>query len=233
MKKESEEQTNYLEQLPRTARALGNSREGEIEILLGAAPEGEHHEDTTGKPLDLPTGIVFEDDYILVVRDAVRFPSGREGTYLRIFERPDLTGSSGSVCIPIRDGSIFLVKVYRHATRSWELEFPRGSRSTGEDPRVTAKREVEEEIGLKVIRATRLGEICANSGLLAGIADVFLVQLGPGAPVPDSEGNEAIREVVVMPVSELKRIIFHGGVRDGYTLAALMLADSGGHLNPP
>ena len=68
------------------------------------------------------------------MRDPVRFPSGKLGTYLRILEPSALDGAAGVVLLPVRDNVIFLREVFRHATRRWELELPRGSLQARRQP---------------------------------------------------------------------------------------------------
>ena len=71
-------------------------------------------------------GIVFKDNYLMVVRDAVVFPTGAEGTYDRLVWMKGLKdGMPGIAVLPILpDGRVILNLTYRHAIRSWELEIP-------------------------------------------------------------------------------------------------------------
>ena len=59
-------------------------------------------------------GIVLEDEYIIVVRDPVKFPSGTTGTYLRIFERSGLDGPDGIIYLR-------MVFVMLHVTGNWNV----------------------------------------------------------------------------------------------------------------
>ena len=83
-----------------------------------------------GSPAGWATvGVMFEDRYFLLLRDAVRFPDGSLGTYIRIGSRnPD---SAGVAILPLLEEKVVLVRHYRHATQSWHLEIPRGFLSVG------------------------------------------------------------------------------------------------------
>src|SRR6185369_7667754 len=69
-------------------------------------------------------GVVYADQYIRLVKDAVRFASGRLGTYIRIMAASD---GVPAVVVPIlSDSRLALVHHFRHSSREWHWEFPRG-----------------------------------------------------------------------------------------------------------
>ncbi|GIS57675.1 MAG: hypothetical protein CM1200mP1_16130 [Candidatus Neomarinimicrobiota bacterium] len=49
------------------------------------------------------------------------------------------------------DGKIALIKQYRYPVKSEMIEFPAGKLDPGEDPEKCASRELEEEIGYKLV----------------------------------------------------------------------------------
>ena len=211
---------DYLAKLPPAARERGSAERGEIEILdPGSEAPGERF------------GVVYEDDYIQVVRDLVRFPGGNVSAYIRILERSAGSGPSGAVVVPLRNGRVVMRRVFRHATRSWEVECPRGFRNAGESVEDTMRREVAEEIGVDISDAVRLGEVCANTGLFGGIAIAFLARLTDDAPAPSPESTEAFGDVFDYSPEELRTVIADGGIRDGFTLSALTLARARGLLD--
>ena len=67
---------------------------------------------------------------------------------------------------------MYLREIFRHATRRWELECPRGFRKSGMTAAETETQEIAEELGLEIEGMHYLGEINGNTGLLAGIAHV-------------------------------------------------------------
>jgi ADP-ribose pyrophosphatase len=210
----------YLAALPPRARYRGSADAGEIEIAAERADEGGG-----------ATGVVYGDEWVQVVRDAVRFPSGREGTYLRIFGNPAVDGPSGAVILPLLNGRILLRRMFRHATRAWEVEAPRGG-CHPDDAGIaaTAARELAEEIGQEAQELVPLGTVYGDTGLLATSAAVFLAVLTPGDPRPRPDDREAFGELVAWSREELFAAVAAGEVRDGYTLSALALAVASGRL---
>src|SRR5687768_4057369 len=91
-------------------------------------------------------GVVYEDPYILILRDLVRFPSGNLGSYFRILNSADLRGGQSTVVLPIIENKILLLKQFRHPTRKWHWEVPRGFGEPNISPEDNAKREIREEI---------------------------------------------------------------------------------------
>ena len=228
----------YLPLLPPEARRSGSARLGEIEIV---ADEGtarvivERRRESLGLPPGPEwkddVGVVFADEYVMVIRDPVRFPSGASGTYLRIFERGGLTGPTGAVVVPARDQHVFLRRVYRHAIRAWELECPRGYRAEQEPIENTVRRELAEEFGLHAMRIERLGEVFPNTGLLASTVESFFVEIEEAEAFTPPEPLEALGEVVIVPFGSLRDLIARGEVRDGISLAALYQAEAAGFLS--
>lgn len=225
--------TDYLQRLSSAARHRGDHSKGEIEIvaepeaIAAIVEERRRTLETLGLSADADRlGILVDDEYLLVVRDPVRFPSGKLGTYLRIIERPALDGAAGVVLLPVRDDVVFLREVFRHATRRWELELPRGFRKPGESLAEDVARELAEEIGIDARETVPLGTIASNTGLLAGTAEAFLVRLGAGQPQPHPEREEAFGAIVTLTAGQLLEKVRAGTIRDGYTLSALLLAQT-------
>ena len=94
---------NYLQRLPESLRKPGEHQRGELELL---AP------DESGD-----FGIKYEDPYVILVRDRVRFPGGKEGGYIRLINRGELAGSPGAVMVPLWAGSVVFIRIFRHLCR--------------------------------------------------------------------------------------------------------------------
>lgn len=203
-----------LAQLPERARSRGDSRRGEIEIdpSCGGAE------------------LLYEDRYVALLRDAVIFPDGRKGKYLRLVEKSSFgDGIAGVVVVPRVGESLVLVRTYRHPTRSWEIEFPRGFCDAGSTPEENARREGFEELGKELGRVELLGKVKTNSGLSSSEVLVYLAELDEA---PEGVGQEAAKEAieryVVVPRDELVAMVRKGEIEDAFTLAALALYSASG-----
>lgn len=88
---------------------------------------------------------VFENRFCEFFDDKVKFPSGAEGTFLRLA----MKGKYSVAVLPVTtDGKMLFVKTFRHSARGWGYEVPKGYGSETEAPEVCAKRELLEETGM-------------------------------------------------------------------------------------
>ena len=213
--------------LPPPDRYRGDLRHGEIE-LTGA--DG-------GAPLEAP--VVFSNGYVTVLNDSVRFPAGQTGSYMRIFHNSELTGQHGVVCVPTWGDRVYLLRLFRHPTRSWHLEFPRGFAEPGATPEEDAARELSEELGVTAAVITNLGTVAPNTGLLATRAHVFHMELESeplAQPLLPSQAAEAISGIFPVSRSGFLTQLRSGddpvlrNLNCGFTLSAMMLALARGIL---
>ena len=182
-------------------------------------------------------GIIAQDQYWIWVRDPVVFPSGLKGTYDRILWRSSLDGPQGVAILPVfADGQIGVNLNYRHATRSWEIEVPRGTRFVGEHPEDTARRECREETGLELRILRLLGEVAPNTGMTSSIVPVYTGEVST-TKLSQPEDSEAIYKTLLFSQEELidglqkgyLNVVVHGNMikahcRDSFLAYALLLA---------
>jgi ADP-ribose pyrophosphatase len=166
-------------------------------------------------------GVAFKDQYTLILRDAVRFADGSVGTYIRT-----IAPVPGVVVLPIWQGQVLLIKHFRHATRSWHLEIPRGFGEDA-DARKGALRELEEEIGATGVQLLQLGEMYPDTGASNSRVALFYAEISTyGRP----EATEAITEILPTPITEFERMIGNYQLTDGFLLAAYARAKARGLL---
>jgi ADP-ribose pyrophosphatase len=159
-------------------------------------------------------GIAFRDQYVLILRDAVRYIDGSLGTYIRAVEPSP--ASPGVVVLPLWQGKVLIIRHFRHATRSWHLEIPRGA-GLALDARESAQRELAEEIGASGVRLIELGEIYPDTGLTNSRVVLFCAEVASyNAP----EAMEGITEILPTPVAQFEEMIRNGELEDGFLLAA-------------
>lgn len=163
-------------------------------------------------------GVVYEDPYLCVVRDAVTFPDGATGTYIRVFHR-DLR-EAGAAILPVVNRRIALVRHFRHATRAWHYEIPRGF-CDGATPATAARTELAEEIGATASRLIDLGALQTDSGLLGSATHLYLAEIDKLGEVQRAEG---ISEIRLLSPAELQGEIARGAISDSFTIAAFARA---------
>lgn len=170
------------------------------------------------------TGVAYEDSYMIVLRDAVRFPNGDLGTYVRIMPA---SGSAGAAVLPLLDGKIVLLCHSRHATRRDHLEIPRGFGEPGVSALDTALRELREEIGAEAESAESLGEFHSNNGIATDCVELFIATIKKLGQPQTSEG---IRKIDAYTPREVAELIGQGEITDSFTIGAFTRAWLTGRL---
>lgn len=218
----SEAFARYAELVSETPALFTNPPGSEVRILLGeedrlAAEASEAARlDAEGRPREWSrVGVVYEDEYVLLLRDAVAFPDGRLGTYIRFVRRSN--EPAGVAVLPLRGESVLLLRHFRHATRRAHLEIPRGFWIDGLTAEKIARRELQEETGLQASAMTSLGLVHTNTGLSADTVELFVAKVDGAGRAETSEG---IVELVPVEVAALERLIADGEISDSFTLAA-------------
>lgn len=217
----SQDYYDLLNQHPKSLGVLGSHEKGEIEIVSSEYEIAEIEEIAqnrlTSKGHTLAqaqewsrVGIIAEDQYLYWIRDAVIFPSGAKGTYDRILWKSSLDGAPGIAILPYLPDRKVVVNVnYRHATRSWEIELPRGTRQEGETLRAAAARELKEETGYQLDETLLLGTLAVDTGILTSLVPVFACKAhSPEKNNPDF--SEAISKNLIMNLTELEEALIQG-----------------------
>jgi len=160
-------------------------------------------------------GIFYEDPYIILLRDAVIFPDGKPGLYHRVIARHD--EPTGVAVLGRYDGNIVLVRHFRHPSRAWHLEIPRGAVGADEDPFDVAHLEISEEIGGTIRSIERLGLLRGASALMRHSVVLVYAELESiGTPAL----GEGIAEILLVSPTELERMIAESAITDAFTVAA-------------
>ncbi len=171
-----------------------------------------------GLPLEwAKIGVILDDPYNIIVRDLVQFPDGDMRGYGRSIATASLRGGKGVVVLPVHEGKIMLLHLYRHAMRQWHYEVPRGYGEPNIPAVENAHKEVEEETGGKVSELVSLGEFYNNTGYESASVALFYAKL---ASVGKPEINEGIESFVWLTVKELEEWIANEKITDGFTIAA-------------
>jgi ADP-ribose pyrophosphatase len=145
----------------------------------------------------------------------------REGD--QVYEREVVHHSGSAVIVPVfDDGTIALVRQYRHPAVRYLLEVPAGTLRRGEAPEEGAQRELEEELGVVSGRLEPLSEFFVSPGFCEEKMWVYLA-----TELSETEQNldaDEILEVVRIPFSQALSMITTGEIEDAKTIIGVMLA---------
>jgi ADP-ribose pyrophosphatase len=163
-------------------------------------------------------GVVLDDQYVVIVRDLVEFPNGFRNGYIRMYNRASLeSGAAGVVVLPVKEKRILVMRIFRHATRSWHWEIPRGFGESGLSAEENARKEIEEETGGVIHDMVDLGVFHSNTGLDSNTIFLYMARMVSIANPEQAEGIATLRWI---SVREMERMIRVSEITDGFTIAA-------------
>src|SRR3989338_761406 len=127
---------------------------------------------------------------------------------------------SGVAILPVIDGRVGLVRIYRPAICAYSWEIPHGFVDEGEDNETSALRELLEETGLTADTKcfTSLGFITPDSGVLAARVHLYVAEAGN--LTKKRKGELGLREFRLFHFRELEEMIERSEIQDTFTLAA-------------
>ena len=166
----------------------------------------------------LTTTQVYRGVLLDVRRDEVELPNGRRSVreYIR---HP---GAAAVVPVPA-PGRVVLVRQYRYALAAVTIEVPAGKRDAGEEPSVTARRELAEETGYECSELLRLGLIHPGVGYSDESIEIFLAQ--DLARVEGGTDPDEFVEPMECPLPEALEWVRQGKITDVKTIIALDWAE--------
>jgi ADP-ribose pyrophosphatase len=157
--------------------------------------------------------------------DRVQLPNG-ETVDLETIRHP-----GAAAVVPVKDdGTVVLIRQFRHAAGGFIYEIPAGKLQPGEAPLQCASRELEEEIGY---RASSL-ELLVSILTAPGFADeVIHIYKGTGLTKGHQRlDRDEVLEVVEMKLAEAVRKIEDGTIRDAKTIVGLQAVYIGSIARP-
>lgn len=142
------------------------------------------------------------------------------------FERTFVHTPGAVAAVAVSDsGQIALVEQYRASFGGYVLEIPAGMRDVeGEDPAVTARRELREEAGVDTRHIEFLGECLSSPGVTDSSV---LVYLATGLSEVDMEPHGPEEDEMLLhwvPLDEALSMIENGHITDAKSAYGILLA---------
>lgn len=159
--------------------------------------------------------LIHKGNLIELHHERVEFPDGGH-TYFDIVKHP-----GGAVIAAISEqNEICLLRQWRHAIGQTIWELPAGCLEPGEPPLETAKRELEEEAGVKAKQWTDLGYISSSPGFSNELLYLFEAR-GITKGILKLDDAEQL-EAHWLPLDKAYQMCTRGDIIDAKTLAVLL-----------
>ncbi len=141
----------------------------------------------------------------------------------KTYQREVVHHPGSAVIVPaFEDGTVALVRQYRHPAVRYLLEVPAGTLNRGERPEAGAARELEEELGFVAGRLEKLSEFFVSPGFCEEKMWIYLAT--EMIETKQQLEEDEIVDVVRLPFSQALEMISAGEIEDAKTIIGLMLA---------
>lgn len=162
------------------------------------------------------SSLAYENPWIKVSHEQVTTPKGTDGIYGVVHFKNIAIG-----VVPIdEEGNTWLVKQSRYTLNQYTWEIPEGGCPHGEEPANAARRELEEEVGLKAAEITELMRMHLSNSVTDELAIIFVAK-GLSAGQQALESTEDI-EYKKLPLQEAIAMVLSGEITDSISVAALL-----------
>lgn len=157
---------------------------------------------------------IFKGKILTLNLETVTLPNGAT-VELEVVRHP-----GAAAIVPMKDDrTVVLIKQFRLAAGGFIFEIPAGKLQPGEDPRLCAERELEEEIGYRAGRIERLETFFTAPGFTDEIMHLFkATNLTKTSQKLDPD---EVLEVVEIPIENAISKIRDGTIRDAKTIIGL------------
>ncbi len=157
---------------------------------------------------------VYQGRLIRLEIETIRLPSNIE-LELEIVRHP-----GGAVIVAVNtDQAVCLIRQYRYAVGGNIWELPAGTIDPEETPLQTAKRELEEEAGVRAKRWRELGSIWPSPGFCDETLYLYLAQELEMTRL--KHNSDEVIQVHWLPLESALTMVHRNEIRDAKTVAAL------------
>ena len=161
----------------------------------------------------------YNNNWITIFHDEVINPNGGEGIYGVVHFKNLAIG-----VIPIDDeGFTWLVGQHRYPQNKFSWEIPEGGGPLGIDPLESAKRELQEEVGLAAGNWQLILEMDLSNSVSDEIALIYIAR--DLKQIEQDLDETEVLELNRIPFQEAYNMVLRGEITDSMSVAGLLRAN--------
>ena len=159
---------------------------------------------------------IFNGVVVNMRKDNAKLPDGRI-VYREVVEHPGGVG----IALEDEEGRFFMVTQFRYAQNEVMMEYPAGKKEKGEEPLLTAMREITEETGYEGRDFVYLGKMVPTPAYDTEVIDLFYAKTGEfkGQKLDEDENIRLTR----LTLDEITDLIVEGKITDAKTMGMTFL----------
>jgi ADP-ribose pyrophosphatase len=160
---------------------------------------------------------IFKGKVISLKVDDVLLPNGKEG-------KREIVNHPGAVAVIALtdDNKLVVVEQYRKALERSIIEIPAGKLEPGEEPAITARRELAEETGLDCEELTYLQTFATSPGFADEVIHLYVARrLRPVKEAAQLDEDEFV-ELMNVSLDEAEAMVADGRIYDAKTAFAVL-----------
>ncbi len=170
---------------------------------------------------------IYENKWIDVVEHDVTTPAGTPGIYGVVHFKNRAVG-----VVPYEDGKLWLVGQHRFPLDQYSWEIPEGGAPPDESLQDAARRELQEETGLRANSLVEIVRMHLSNSVSDELAVIFLARgISRGESAPEDTEDLVVKQV---SLDQAYAMVTAGEITDSMSVAAifkLLLMRHGGALS--
>lgn len=156
---------------------------------------------------------IYQGKIINLRKDDILLPNGEKAV------REIVEHGGGACVLYTNEGKVLFVRQFRYAYGEEVLEIPAGKLNLGEDPKMTAIRELEEETGIRTTEIKHLFTVYPTPGYTN--EKIYIYEAFGGERVKRHLDEDEFLEVEWIPLDCVKQMLKCGEIKDAKTIIAL------------
>ena len=164
----------------------------------------------------LESNQIYDNAWIKVTEHQVINPTGGQGIYGEVHFK---NLAIGTVVLDA-DYNTWLVGQYRFPLKAYSWEIPEGGGSLLTDPVVSAKRELQEETGIRASSFTEIQRMHLSNSVTDEYAIIYIAQdLEMGESSPEDTEELVVRK---LPFEEAYQMVLNSEITDSMSVAGIL-----------
>lgn len=159
------------------------------------------------------TKLIHETPWFRIIEDKVSIPEGKTLTYTYLDKR----NPSAAIIAVNGDGDVLLQRQYTYPIKHTIWTIPGGHCEDDEPPLAAAKRELEEETGLKSDDWQETGMFYVAAGISKNIGYSFIAHVSEH-DVHNNDPEEVISDQMFVSVDKLREMLQSAEIVDAFSL---------------